>query len=82
MSLIMRPEATCIHIQVVLGESAIDGDQGGVIPTLYFPGLDSCVRDTDFYLVKALLLWAFGHWQPNLIPIYFSTAHLYASPSV
>ena len=82
MSLMMRPEATWIHIQVVLGESAVDSDQGSVIPTLDFPGLDSCARDTDFYLVKALLLWAFGQWQPNLIPIYFSSAHLYASPSV
>lgn len=81
MSLMTRPEATCIHIQVVLRESAVDSDQGGVIPTLDFPGLDSCARDTDLSCQGTFAL-AFGHWQPNLIPIYFSSAHLYASPSV
>lgn len=60
MSLMTRPEATCSHIQVVLRESAVDSDQGGVIPTLDFPGLDSCARDTDLSCQRHFY---FGFWS-------------------
>lgn len=52
MSLMMRPEATCIPILVAFWELAIDGDGGGVIPTLdsiHKQGTQTSILSRHFY---------------------------------